>query len=74
MRGYGLPRNTDVGAPDCADIKEYGLASHKARLPGKGGDIRSVFKDPADKARARRRFARKARAENKAVCETSRCE
>ena len=25
MRGYGLPRNDDVGSPDMADISFYGL-------------------------------------------------
>ena len=46
MKGYGLPRNTDVAAPDCADINTYGLQSGSGNLPGKGGDIHSYFRNP----------------------------
>ena len=68
MKGYGLPRNTDVAAPDCADINTYGLQSGSGNLPGKGGDIRSSFKNPARKAAHRRTWKRAARAEGKAAC------
>ena len=68
MRGYGLPRDKDIEAPDMGDIKEFALASHAARFPGKGGDIRSCFRSAADKARVRRIYAHRARAEGRALC------
>lgn len=68
MKGYGLPRNTDVVAPDCADIAEYGLKSSVGHLQGPGGDTHSSFRNPEAKARARRRYARKARIDGKAAC------
>ena len=36
MKGYGLPRNWDVGAPDRADCCNYGLKScYSGRLRSK---------------------------------------
>ena len=68
MIPYGLPRNDDVAHPDCADVLEYGLASRRRNLPGPGGDTHNSVRNPAAKARARRRFARHARAAAKATC------
>lgn len=68
MKAYGIPRNTDIESPDVADIGEYGLSSRYGRLPGKGGDIRSMFKNADSKRSARRRYKRKARAEGKRDC------
>lgn len=68
MKGYGLPRNTDVAAPDCADTATYGLKSSAGNLRGKGGDIHSNFRSSEAKARARRTWKRAARAEGKAAC------
>jgi hypothetical protein len=68
MKPYGLPRNHDVGSPDVGDIHQYGLKSCTGRLRGKGGDIRSMFKSAADKARSRRTWKRAARRANRAAC------
>ena len=57
MKGYGLPRNDDVGHPDVGDIKRYGLKT------AAGG--RDYFKNKANKAGTRRIWKRKARAEGK---------
>lgn len=29
MKGYGIPRNTDSGFPDKADLRFYGNSKHK---------------------------------------------
>lgn len=68
MKGYGLPRNTDVSAPDVLDIHTYGLKTSAGQLPGKGGDAHSYFRNSEAKARARRTWKRAARAEGKAAC------
>jgi len=65
MKGYGLPRNHEVGSPDCADIRKYGLKSSAGHLPGKSGEVRSNFKCNASKKRARRYWKKKARSEGK---------
>ena len=72
MRAYGLPRNHDVTSPDCADIRLYGLKGSAGHLPGPGGDIRSSFRNAAAKARARRTYARQARAAGRAACRDDR--
>ncbi len=68
MKAYGLPRNSEVQFPDLADIAQYGLASHAGHLRGKGGDIRSSFKNPEAKGRSRRLYKRRARQEGKELC------
>lgn len=68
MKPYGVPRTDDVAHPDVADIHHYGLKSSVGKLPGRGGDIRSSFRNRNAKAQARRLWARKARAEAKAAC------
>lgn len=60
MKPYGVPRVHDIGAPDL-------LASHISYLPGKGGDVCSSFKNARKKESARRVWARRARAEGKAL-------
>lgn len=43
MRAYGLPRNHDVGSPDCGDMHFYALKASSGRLPGKNGrDMHSM--------------------------------
>lgn len=69
MKPYGIPRTLDLVYPDMGDIANYGLKSSAGHLRGKGGDIRSNFKNPQAKARSRRQFARAARAEGKAACQ-----
>lgn len=61
MRAYGLPRHAFWKYPDMGDAREFGLASHRVNLPGKGGDIRAPQKS-AKRRKTRRFFARKARA------------
>ena len=68
MKGYGLPRNDDVAAPDCADLVDYGRKSSAGHLRKKGGEFKNSCRSTANKARARRRYARKARCEGKAAC------
>ena len=68
MKAYGLPRISEIAFPDVADITHHGLKSSVGHLRGKGGDIRSSFKNPEAKARTRRLFKRRARAEGKEAC------
>lgn len=67
MRGYGLPRVFRY--PDVGEIQELGLQSSFGKLPGKGGEIRSQFKNSDDKRRTRRIYKRRARAEGKKACD-----
>lgn len=67
MKPYGVPRNHDAESPDSSDLQVYGLAARRGNLPGKGGDTHSCFRNKAAKAAARRVWARKARAEAKAL-------
>lgn len=68
MRGYGLPRNTEVAAPDVGDIKAYGMSGSTGHLRGKGGDFRSFFKNPFAKRRTRRYWKRVERAAGRRAC------
>ena len=67
MRPYGLNRFICFEFPDVADIKEMGAAGHVGQIPGRSGDYHPYCRSGA-KARTRRRWARKARAANKAAC------
>jgi hypothetical protein len=67
MRGYGLPRNDDVEFPDMVSIYELGLKSCIGGHRSKDGDYRAVT-SPEAKAKARRRYKRRARAEGKIAC------
>lgn len=60
MKGYGLPRNHDVGSPDVSDIHLYGL---KTAIGGK-----DYHKNKAAKASARRLWKKAARRAAKAAC------
>jgi len=62
MKGYGLPRNHDVGSPDAADIRYYGLATHVGRLNGRTSQRSS------SKRATRRIWKRVARMEGKRDC------
>lgn len=68
MKPIGVPRNLNLENPDLGDSKEFGMKSSKTNLPGKGGDIKSNFRKPEQKAATRRTFKRKARAEGKDQC------
>ncbi len=68
MKPYGLPNNDSVNNPDVADIGEYARPGRCGHLPGKGGDIRSYFKNAAAKATTRRLYKRRARREGRVVC------
>lgn len=71
MKPYGLPRVSGVAAPDLKDIREFGRPGGVGNLPGKGGDVRSHFRNPAAKAATRRLFKRRARAAGKAEAHAS---
>jgi hypothetical protein len=64
MKPYGLPRSSSWEYPDLGDVREYGLKSSTARLPGLGGDIRASNHSKSKRA-TRRYFKRKARHEGK---------
>ncbi len=63
MRGYGLPRNTDVEFPDVGDIRGYGRATHVGTLPNQYGrrDRHGYIRNKDRKAAARRYYKRAAR-------------
>ena len=64
MRGYGLPRNSDVQWPDVADLHAYGLRFNYTR-PGKYGP-KPAIRSAASRRWARRFWKRVARREGKA--------
>jgi hypothetical protein len=64
MKPYGV--KIEEG-PDVADIKEMGSKGSVGKFPGKSGDYHPYSRGN-NKARTRRRWARKARAEGKAAC------
>lgn len=69
MKAYGVPRVPDLdGYPDVADGRLFGVKARLVNLPGKSGDIRSNFKNPASKQQSRRYWARVERAQGKAEC------
>lgn len=61
MKPYGLPRVKEVEAPDLVDIQTYGLRSSAGNLPGKGGEIRSLFKNSRKKRNIRRYWKKRER-------------
>ena len=65
MKPYGIPRNPELGFPDVADILFYGLASHTGHRLGKSGDYHPYIRSSGSKARTRRIWKGKARAEGK---------
>ena len=69
MIAYGLPRNTDVSYPDLGAIYTYALPGGAGNLPGHGGDIHDFFRSPAQKARIRRAYKRRARQEGRRAAE-----
>lgn len=60
MKPYGLPRNHDVGSPDCADIRHYGLKTSVGHVAKHGGDVRASQKSHS-KRNARRIFKKRHR-------------
>ena len=67
MKPYGVI--VEEG-PDVADIKEMGSKSCTGKFAGKSGDYHPYCRGDA-KARTRRRWARRARAEGRAACNES---
>ncbi len=45
MRGYGLPRSTDIAQPDVVDIQVYGRASHIGQIPKKCGVFKPLVRN-----------------------------
>jgi hypothetical protein len=68
VKPYGIPRVFGVSQPDKADLIEFARASRVGHLPSRSGDCHNVRRSAAAKARTRRTFARRARAEGKAAC------
>ena len=62
MKPYGIPRINNAANCDVADGQGYGRKASVVNLPGKGGNIRSNFKNPKKKQAVRRYWARAARA------------
>ena len=62
MKPYGLPRVHGVAHPDCADLLEFGRASHVGHIRGRSGDFRNSTRNPDSKATTRRIYKRRARA------------
>jgi hypothetical protein len=54
MRGYGLPRNTDIAKPDVLDIQVYGRASHIGQIPKKCGVFKSYTRNTKSRRATRR--------------------
>jgi len=69
MKAYGIPREAYLKYPDLGDIYKYGLPGHLGNLPGRGGDIRSLFRSSTVKKQIRRMYKRRARLEGKMVCQ-----
>ncbi|HAM52833.1 MAG TPA: hypothetical protein DCP92_19850 [Nitrospiraceae bacterium] len=66
MKPYGIPRDPELEYPDISTIQTYGFKSSCGCLPGKSGDYRPYLCG-ANKARTRRIWKRKARAEGRAA-------
>lgn len=61
MKGYGLPRNHDVGSPDAVDIHYYGLKSAAGSVRGKGGDFHGYIRNKEAKQNTRRIYKKSQR-------------
>lgn len=68
MKAYGSKRIEGRESPELSDAKEFALPAHSVNLSGKGGDIRSNWKDSTDKRQARRYWKRQARSQGKMEC------
>ena len=62
MKAYGLTKKDVDDSDDVVGIQEYGRKTSIGRLPGPGGDTRSMIKGSDKKKRARRIYKKKARA------------
>lgn len=63
MKGYGLPRNHDVGSPDLQDIRVYGLKTSAGSITGR------ALQRSCSKRRSRRIWKKKARRDGKPTIE-----
>jgi hypothetical protein len=61
MRGYGLPRNTCIDAPNVGDIQDYGRKSSVGRLPEKGGEYKSYTRSAKARNATRRIYKKRER-------------
>ena len=66
MKPYGIPRVPEIDFPDVGDIQRFGFKSSCGKIVGKSGDFHPYL-CPNHKARTRRIWKRKARAEGKAT-------
>lgn len=69
MKPYGLTRYALVECPDVADIQRGGRASHVGKLQERCGVFKPYCRSAEDRARTRRYWARRARAENRSACQ-----
>jgi len=60
MKPYGLPRDPDAAAPDCADAHAFARPSGAYNVPGRGGDTRAFRSLRGGAARAIRRAYKRA--------------
>lgn len=65
MRGYGLPRNHDVGSPDVADMGLYGLKPSRGCRKKKCGKFKG--QNPNAKWSSRRIWKKKERIKSKNI-------
>lgn len=65
MKPYGIPRNLDVEAPDCADIHTYALKPSRGNIRGLGGDFHNSVRKSANKRNIRRQYKKLARRDGK---------
>lgn len=61
MKGYGIPRHLGAQWPDVADGRKYAVQASAVNLRGKGGDIRSNYKNSSVKRSVRRYWKGKER-------------
>ena len=62
MRGYGLPRNTDVGYPDVLDIQRYARSTGIGRVHGSKTAQHSYTRSSETRKKVRRIWKKKERA------------
>jgi hypothetical protein len=65
MKPYGIPRDPELEYADVATIQKYGGKSSSGRIAGRSDDFRPYICGE-HKARTRRIWKRKARAESRA--------
>ena len=60
MKPYGLPRNNDASAPDCADARTFARPAGAYNVAGPGGETRAFRSLRGGAARAIRRAYKRA--------------